>query len=612
MGVLEHNNRLDYGSLLMPDDGWKTSWAIGTTYSLDLEVLMGVPLALFHGKYLSEKTDVRNLRVDMLDALNKVKDRMFIFVHENNISANCGFSMLMSFLDQNIWNIELDSASKNFHPKVWLVRYEKNDSEATFKYRLVVMSRNMTSATDFDIAVAMDSYITKPHAENDSLLEMLSALMNRTDQKKIMEQMKAELKTIRFKPPSPFESKRPYFYPHTFKSLKCPLIEEGRYEELLVISPFVDNGALDMLAQKTDSKPILVSREYEMDKCDPAVLEKWDCYQWNSMLDEASDYEENEVGEDENKSFGISLHAKIFIAKATLGRDWLPWNNWFIGSTNCTQAGLRTNYEALVLLRSNGEGTSPKEVLNTLLNPDAPLITKYTLKESPLYKEETNKQQEMRKIVYAVSHLPFKAALRKDEHNKYITEVSVDGMKLKDFKSQYPKVKITMQLFASDFDTWVVTGESFHQFKSLYCQLLSPFVRITIEALDDKKSFLFRLPLDMPVERHGRVMGELLDSEEKLMRYLMFLLDPLMDKEQQKVGSKEQKHYGGEKEDDVYKEFYLPIYERLLLAASRDHKALAEIDKNINRLKDVKGSDGKPLISKTFKDMWKLFSIYTK
>ena len=53
MGLLEHNNRIDYGQSLMPDEGWTTSWAIGTTYSLDLEILMSVPLALFHGKYLS-------------------------------------------------------------------------------------------------------------------------------------------------------------------------------------------------------------------------------------------------------------------------------------------------------------------------------------------------------------------------------------------------------------------------------------------------------------------------------------------------------------------------------------------------------------------------------
>ncbi len=95
MKVLEYTNRIDYGRILMPDEGWQTSWAIGTTFSLDLEVLMGVPLALFHGKYLSETTDLRNLRTDMLDALDKVREKLFVFVHENNISAKRSYSMLI-------------------------------------------------------------------------------------------------------------------------------------------------------------------------------------------------------------------------------------------------------------------------------------------------------------------------------------------------------------------------------------------------------------------------------------------------------------------------------------------------------------------------------------
>ena len=84
MNVLEKSNRLDYGLSLAPDDGWTTSWAIGTTYSLDLNVLLNIPLALFHGKYLSENSDVSNLRSDMLDALNKVKDRI-------TVTLSCGW-----------------------------------------------------------------------------------------------------------------------------------------------------------------------------------------------------------------------------------------------------------------------------------------------------------------------------------------------------------------------------------------------------------------------------------------------------------------------------------------------------------------------------------------
>ena len=40
------NDRLSYGELLRPDVGYTLDFAVGTTYSLDLEALLGVPVSL--------------------------------------------------------------------------------------------------------------------------------------------------------------------------------------------------------------------------------------------------------------------------------------------------------------------------------------------------------------------------------------------------------------------------------------------------------------------------------------------------------------------------------------------------------------------------------------
>lgn len=602
MSVLEKSNRLDYGLSLAPDEGWTTSWAIGTTYSLDLNVLLNIPLALFHGKYLSENSDVNNLRSDMLDALNKVKDRMFIFVHENNIHAKCKFSTLIGFIDQSIWPFKVETAYLNFHPKLWLVRYEKNNDKQTYKYRLIVMSRNITDATDFDIAVTMDSDApSEEHHDNDSLQQMVVMLMKRTGQTKIINQIKKELKGIRFMAPYPFDKRAPKFFHHSNKYFTSPLISDDKYKELLVISPFIDNYSLERLSRKTETKPILISRELELDKCKPEVLEKWDCYQWNNMLEEASDYEENERAEDESKPYGINLHAKIFIAKEISGRK----NNWFVGSANCTRAGLEKNHEAMLQLSSNNEDTSPQNALETLLPR---LITKYTPKEKVLQQEDGKEQ--MREIVFDLSQLTFKSQIIKDTNGRYAMEVAVESREWKAFIGKYQGIKITMQLFASDLDRWIITKECCHKFKPLLCQQLSPFVSITIKSGEEEKKFLLKLPLEMPDERLGHIMAEILDNEEKIMRYFMFCLDPLTDKEQQKIGSgitRYNSHISKE-----YQDYSLPIYEKLLLSASRNRAALAEIDKSIKQLKNTNGKDGKPLLSESFKDMWKLFAAYIK
>lgn len=46
------NNRIDYGEQLIPPAGYELAHAIGTTYSLDLEALMVLPVALFILKLL--------------------------------------------------------------------------------------------------------------------------------------------------------------------------------------------------------------------------------------------------------------------------------------------------------------------------------------------------------------------------------------------------------------------------------------------------------------------------------------------------------------------------------------------------------------------------------
>ena len=619
MKVLEHTNRIDYGRILMPDEGWQTSWAIGTTFSLDLEVLMGIPLALFHGKYLSETTHLSNLRTDMLDALDKVREKLFVFVHENNISAKCAYSMLMGFLDQNIWNIKLDSPNQNFHPKVWLIRYENTLDPQGYKYKLIVMSRNMTAATDFDIAVSMDSFQTgKEHDDNASLIRMMTALMNHTKRNKIIKQFSKELKWVRFSAPYPFDSKPVLFWPHTYNKLDVsPLLRNDKYNELLVISPFIDNNTLDFLnskmAEGIEKKPILVSREHEMDMLKPETLKKWDCYQWNSMLEEASDYEEYESGQANNESLGrsISLHAKIYIAKAALGRDWSQWNNWFIGSTNSTQAGLRVNYEAQVQLRSNHEDTSPESVLESLLNPVAPLVKQYTIKDSAAINEEKEKEKVLRNIIYDVSHLPYEGNYIVDSQERYVTHVIVNKKAWETFCAKNTNVKVVFSPFSNKDDKWILADGNEHSFKPLYCQQLSTFIRVSVTWDGIEKEFLLHLPITIPEERHGKIMSEILDNEEKIMRYLMFCLDARLDIEMQKIGSNLRLRRQSIDNSSI-QPYSLPIYERLMLAASRDKAALVNIKENVEKLRNVKGKDGKRLLSKEFLDMWNKFSVYAK
>ena len=51
------NNRIDYGEQLIPPEGYELAYAVGTTYSFDLEALMILPVALFYAQKLDGNPD---------------------------------------------------------------------------------------------------------------------------------------------------------------------------------------------------------------------------------------------------------------------------------------------------------------------------------------------------------------------------------------------------------------------------------------------------------------------------------------------------------------------------------------------------------------------------
>lgn len=72
------SDRLDYSQMLTPPPGYETSFAIGTTYSLDLNALIGVSIALG----LSESIDsaLKDQPIYLLEALKRTADKLLIFL----------------------------------------------------------------------------------------------------------------------------------------------------------------------------------------------------------------------------------------------------------------------------------------------------------------------------------------------------------------------------------------------------------------------------------------------------------------------------------------------------------------------------------------------------
>lgn len=612
-------DRLDYGKLLMPPEGYETSFAIGTTYSLNLETMLHIPLALFHSKYLSEATDIHNLRADMLDALQKMKNKVFVFVHANNIKVSTKYNMLYNFLDQSIVNIGMDKAESNFHPKMWLIRYESKDD---YCYRLVILSRNLAPSTDFDIAASFDSFQTDSETnQNAALIDFCGWLMRKSRNKNVMRIIRRELKRVKFDVPFPFVQSSFAFHPHTLKTnrheLTCPLINDSSWEESLIISPFVKKDALEKVVNKTSGNCFLISRKEELDKIDRNVIDKFSggVYQFTD-IDEI-DEDNDDASLDMRQKISVNLHAKLYIVKARLWKEHQANYHWYIGSTNCTDAALEKNIETLVhlkALKQYGTDVSPRAIVTGLLDSKQAIIEPYNCNSKLIDDHEAESlKYRLRELKWTLSKLNIAGSATGLDKNKFRISVSVNSIEyLKRIKDNFKDMTISMRLFSNDHDCWNITSEDSYVFTTpLSSQNISPFLIVTIKYGDNKDEvFLLKMDMEIPKDRESRMMAEILDSEEKLMKYLMFLLDNDMDTDDLNIGIENAKVVEEKTMKEQVLDYRTPIMEKMLLTASRNKKALARMGETIDKIKGMKDMKGHPLLSRHFLSFWNTFKEF--
>ena len=98
-------SRVNYGNILLPPEGYTLNFAVGTTYSLDLEALTAVCLSLG----LAEDTDSALLQnpVSMLNALQKVSEKVLIFCEAGQIKMPGAPSALSLMLEKMIVPVAL-------------------------------------------------------------------------------------------------------------------------------------------------------------------------------------------------------------------------------------------------------------------------------------------------------------------------------------------------------------------------------------------------------------------------------------------------------------------------------------------------------------------------
>ncbi len=328
--------------MMRPPAGYRLDRAVLTTYSLDLDVLLALPLAVM------AQTDrpVRELMDDpllLLEALREAGQRIDLFVDQTGIAVPHTNRALYAMLETSVHPVRSLNGGA-FHPKLWVMRFV--DEEGWPLIRVAVASRNLTHDRSWDVALVSEAAPDVAGTERASaplagLLEQLPGLALEsldTDTVQAMADLAGEVGRTEFPAPEGFSGSVRFEVLGMESGQSGPWRPEGGGNRLLAMAPFVNRGGLEVLTSASTGERTLISRQEALDDLAANALDEWETVQ--VLADAAID---EEAAEETDRP--STLHAKLFaIEYGRLVR-------WYVGSANLTAAALHgRNVEVMACL----------------------------------------------------------------------------------------------------------------------------------------------------------------------------------------------------------------------------------------------------------------------
>lgn len=576
-------HRLDYGAMLIPPPGFRLAKAVAATYTLDLNTLLSIPVALFFSQTLEGNFDAE--RVQLLEAVQRCPNVLRIYHQQGKIHVPRKHNRLYGLLEPCVVGILPDNAYTAFHPKVWVLRYE-HDHEPTV-YRVIVLSRNLTYDRSWDIAVHLDGEVTEERqSKNDPIVSFVKHLLSYEgfdgDRKFI-----TDLSKVQFKTPNGFNQNF-FFHPVGVNGYENPIpTQTGR--RALCISPFVHDEAIHTLWENVSDELLLFGCKEELRRLNPETLEDVRAFCISDLIVDGESLEQGEDGEGEQLE--QNLHAKLYVFQGESSS-----NQWFIGSANATKAAFERNIEFILELRGTGAAVQLDQLKDELLGKDEQggIFQKYEAPDDPVDYTKIRKLEEQLRLLefYLLKQLQIKTAEVKPSENgaNYDLHLVLDPSSRK-----WSGLLVKLSPFNSDgIDPEELSPGHISElvFHNINESNLSRFLRFEIwQGSERLRAFLMKVDIKgIPESRVSRILKSIINSRGRFFEYLRFLLADDLNKDP--VGT-DSGDVGGisTSEGDSAWDASIPIFEKLLLAASRSPRRLQAIDDVIQQLRKEEGEE---------------------
>lgn len=325
--MLAPNDRELLLDALRPEPGMSLDAAVGTTFTLDLDALLLAPLAFALFETDGERPDPTAL----LAAIQQHAERIALYCDAAHVRTRDGEQKLFVLLERTILPVHAPLGG-SFHPKLWVMRFRSGGGET--RHRLLVMSRNLTFDTSWDLIARFDEEPTGVALGAD--VADVAIALDALAPSAVAQSVAGSVRSAHFEIPAPFSSAR--LHATGFRAGDVDPISAAAGEHRLVVSPFLTAQRLATLAGGQARKRTLVSRPDELDRLGAAALEGWP----ERLILRDSAQADPTSPEPEDGLRG--LHAKLVVSEH--GDD----TTWFLGSANATTAAHTSNVEALVEL----------------------------------------------------------------------------------------------------------------------------------------------------------------------------------------------------------------------------------------------------------------------
>ena len=562
------NNRLDYGSILSPPNNYELDFAIGTTYTLDLDALVGASISL--GLSAESDSDLNKNPIFLLEALRSTGDKVSLFCESGQIKLPNKPTPLYILLEEMVFQVANENNIKyskyaSFHPKVWLIRYTNDENEIL--YRIIVLSRNLTFDRSWDLTFTMDGRkASKSSSKNNPLIkfiEYLSRYSNDDDKTAKIHQIMDELQYVQFELNSPFEGFEFIVngIDDNFSIQNHQLFTSNSLDKLLIMTPFLSKDVIKGFNSRKNPKSpaTLITRLQSLDK--DLTLDNFDVY---ALKDEIVDGESLISGETEEFT-KQDIHAKMYVVEKT------KYTDLYLGSLNASHNALYGNIEFIIKLWARKRRFNINKVLKEVFNgeadgPDNPFqlidLNNLKLGES----DENNLNLVVKGIVRLTA-----AAKIIENGAKYDIEL--------EFENDCDKYDITVNPLLSnktrEFSRRMV-------FKELDKTQLSEFFVITVSKDDETVRRVIKISVDnLPEDRQKEVVSKVINDKTAFIRYVAFLLG-----DEYILSSIEEE---GESPGDTPKGFIIQLpelYEKMLKSAMYAPEKFQEIEFLIKTLSD--------------------------